>query len=93
MEKAKLAFHIEKNTYNVKEWSEYPSRRNTCGQQKYADVSLLQNREELRFDLMFSEFVFAADSLNLLLLMLDMNNSIPLRMVHAVRPEEQPKEE
>ena len=80
-------------TYNVKEWSEYPNRWNTWGKQKYADISFFQNREKLWFVLLFFKFVFAVDALDLLLLMLDMTNSIPLRMVHAGRPEEQPKEE
>ena len=57
------------------------------------NASVLNYREWLRFVLLFFEFLFTVDALNLLLLMLDMTYSIALRMVHAGRPEEQPNEE
>ena len=57
------------------------------------DPSIPKKRENIRFLLLFFQFLLAVDSLDFLLLILDMSDGISLRMVHAGGSEEESEEE
>ena len=51
--------------------------------------SIPKERENIRFLFLFFQFLLAVDSLDFLLLILDMSDGISLRMVHAGGSEEE----
>ena len=57
------------------------------------DPSIPKECEKIRFLLLFFQFYLAVDSLDFLLLILDMSDGIPLRMIHAGGSEEESEEE
>ena len=72
----------------------YANGGNAWGHQKEANSFILDKWEiEQRPSLPLLYIFLAVDTLDLLLLMLDMTDSVPLRMVHAGRPQEQSEEE